>query len=220
MTVRNRLDLRADPEADLAPLVDHLEADGVLAYPTETVYGLGGLCTPDAVARVQELKRRDGGKPLLVLVPSPESVSGLRWTDEARELAAIFWPGALTLVLEDPRGIFPEGVRSAPAGSVGVRMSPHPIASRLVRTLERPITSTSLNEPGATPAASGREAAEVLDRLGAADVWLLDGGGLTASASSTVVDCTGPEPRVLREGAVPIDRLRCAIPEIHGPTSR
>ena len=90
------------------------------------------------------------------------------------------------------------------------------MAARLVAELGGPLTSTSLNVPGEPPVTSGTEAREILERLGASDVWLLDAGTLPPSAPSTVVDCTTQDPRVLREGAVPIGRLRCALPEIHG----
>jgi L-threonylcarbamoyladenylate synthase len=210
------LDLREDPDADLGAVAEHVADGGVVAYPTETVYGLGSVCTRAASRRVSSLKSRDGDKPLIALVPSRESVSRLRWTDSAQELASIFWPGALTLVLEDPEGIFPPGVRNEAQGTVGVRVTPHPIANRLVQTLGQPLTSTSLNLPGQSPATSGQEAKNILDELDASNVWLLDAGTLPPSGPSTVVDCTGSEPIVLREGTVPIERLRCAIPEIHG----
>lgn len=213
------LDLRAYPDAALAEVVDELRGGGVVAYPTETVYGLGSACTRAGIRRVRELKGGRSDKPLIVLVDSPESVERLRWTEGARELAAIFWPGALTLVLDDPDGIFPAGVRNEETGSVGVRVSPHPVAARLVAELGAPLTSTSLNSPGEMPVSSGHEARELLERLGAADGWLLDGGTLPPSGPSTVVDCTGNEPVVLREGTVPIGRLRCVIPEIHGRPS-
>lgn len=210
------IDVRTDRDADLADVVAHLESGGLIAYPTETVYGLGGSVREDSVARVRVLKARERAKPLLVLVPSVDSVSGLRWTAEARELARIFWPGALTLVLEDPLGIFPPGVRDEDTHAVGVRVSPHPFVARLVERFGGPLTSTSLNAAGEPPAQSGSAAAEVVRRLGAPDVWVLDGGTLSPSKPSSVVDCTGPVPVVLREGAVPTNRLRCAVPEIHG----
>lgn len=209
------LDLRADPDADLAPVVEHLRAGGVVAYPTETVYGLGSACTEEGVRRVQALKRRDADKPLIALVPSAESVSSLRWTDAARELAATFWPGALTLVLEDPERTFPVGVRHPVHGTVAVRVSPHPVAARLVSALGAPLTSTSLNAPGEPPAASGHEATRVVLGLGGSDVFVLDAGTLPPSGPSTVVDCTGPEPIVLRVGTVPVERLRCVLPETY-----
>jgi L-threonylcarbamoyladenylate synthase len=220
MSWRGRtLDLRGDPDADLREVVEHVRAGGVVAYPTETVYGLGGACTPGGVRAVRAVKGRADEKPLLALVPSRESVEHLTWTDAARELASIFWPGALTLVLADPDRIFPAGVRAFATGAVGVRVTSHPVAARLVEALGAPLTSTSLNEPAQPPAVSGSEARSVLERLGANGVWLLDGGTLPPSMPSTVVDCTGDEPLVLREGAVPVERLRCAIPEIHGTTA-
>lgn len=210
------LDVRTDPEAHLGEVVAHLESGGLIAYPTETVYGLGGSMRAGAVARVRALKARESGKPLIALVPSVAAVSDLRWTAGARELARVFWPGALTLVLEDPLGIFPPGVRDEDTHAVGVRVSPHPFVARLVERFGGPITSTSLNAAGEPPAQSGSAAAEVVRRLGAPDVLVLDGGTLSPSMPSSVVDCTGPEPVVLREGAVPTNRLRCAVPGIHG----
>jgi len=209
------IDLREDPDADLSPVVAHMRGGGVIAYPTETVYGLGGACTPDAVSAVRALKRREGTKPLIALIEDEAMVQALRWNAAAKELAAIFWPGSVTLVLPDPDEFFPEGVRNGQTGTVGVRVSPHPVAARLVRALGGPLTSTSLNLPGEAPVTSGEEAREILARLGAGDVWLLDAGTLPPSAPSTVVDCSTDLPVVLREGAVPTSRLRCAIPEIH-----
>ena len=215
MTEPRGLDLRGDPEADFTPVVEHLEAGGVIAYPTETVYGLGSACVDAGIHRIQELKRRGPDKPLIVLVESAEAVGGLRWTDHARELAGIFWPGALTLLLEDPSGIFPRGVRHGGTRAVGVRVSPHPTVARLVGALGAPLTSTSLNLPGEPPASAGHEALHVVRRLGGDDVLVLDVGTLPPSGPSTVVDCTGPEPIVIREGTVLIGRLRCAIPQMH-----
>jgi L-threonylcarbamoyladenylate synthase len=197
----------------LPEVLAHLRGGKVIAYPTETVYGLGGTIAPEAVTRVRALKSRDAGKPLIALVPSSDAVAGLRWTEEARELARIFWPGPLTLVLEDPLGIFPDGVRDEDTRAVGIRVSPHPLVVRLLAELGGPLTSTSLNAPGERPAASGVEALDVLRRLGGHDVLLLDGGHLAPAKPSSVVDCTGPEPVVIREGAVTTNRLRCVVPQ-------
>jgi L-threonylcarbamoyladenylate synthase len=210
------LDLRADPDVPLDDVVAHVRGGGVVAYPTETVYGLGGACTPEAVEAVRTLKGRAADKPLLALVDSGEAVAELAWTPAARELASIFWPGSVTIVLPDPHRCFPDGVRDARSGTVGVRVSPHPVVARLVRALGAPLTSTSLNMPGEPPVTSGAEARDILERLGASDdVWLLDAGTLPSSAPSTVVDCSTETPVVLREGAVPSGRLRCVIPDIH-----
>jgi len=211
-----RLDLRADPDFDPAAVVAHVRGGGLIAYPTETVYGLGGAVTDASVTALRALKGREADKPVLALVASREAAAGLEWTPPARELADIFWPGPLTLVLSDPSGIFPVGVRDGSTGTVGVRVSPHPVVARLVAALGAPLTSTSLNVPGEPPATSGTEAVEVVRALGGRDVLVLDAGTLPPSAPSTVVDCTGEEPVVLRQGTVPVARLRCAIPEIHG----
>ncbi len=211
-----RLDLRADPGADLSRVVRHVRAGGLVAYPTETVYGVGGSITEEAVSRLSRLKSREPGKPFILLVESMGVIEGLRWTPEARELAEAFWPGSLTLVLEDPVGIFPRWVSDQDGRAVGVRVSPHPLVARLLREVGGPLTSTSLNVPGEPPASSGSEAVDVVCRLGDRDVLVLDAGTLPRSGPSTVVDCTGQEPVVLREGSIPTSRLRCATARIHG----
>lgn len=210
------LDLRGDaPDAAaLAPAADHLRSGGIVACPTETVYGFSGLCSPESVARVRALKRREAHRPLLLLVRGVEDVRGLVWSDEARELAAVFWPGALTLVLADPLRIFPDGVRSA-AGAVAVRVSPHPFVETLLGLVQAPLTSTSANAPGGVPARSGAEVMELVAELGyGEEILVVDGGTLPESGPSTIVDCTGPVPTVIRQGTVPVSRLRCALPEI------
>ncbi|MDT8341823.1 MAG: 2-C-methyl-D-erythritol 4-phosphate cytidylyltransferase [Longimicrobiales bacterium] len=208
-------DVRAfDPSTDLESALEVARRDGILVYPTETVYGFGGRLTPAAVSAVLGLKARDQTRPLLVLVPGAEAVPGLRWTAEARALADAFWPGALTLVLADPDGAFPPGVRS-PEGGVAVRRSPHPVASALVAALGEPLTSTSANAPGRPPAREGREAlAAALATGPVAPVHLLDAGALPPSPPSTIVDCTAARPRVLRAGSIPVSRLRCVLPDL------
>jgi L-threonylcarbamoyladenylate synthase len=209
------VDLRAglvDP-ADLDPLVEHLLGGGLAVHPTETVYGFGGLTTPTAVAALQRLKARTDDRPFLLLIPSADAVPQLRWTEAARELAAVFWPGAVTLVLADPAGSFPAGIRG-PTGGVAVRVSSHPVTRALVGRLGLPMTSTSANAPGAPPALTADEALAAV--AGGPELWALDAGRLPSSAPSTVVDCTGPEPVVVRAGATPVERLRCVLPGIHG----
>lgn len=216
MTGPTTLDFRAPPfDAEvLREVVEHLRSGGLVAYPTETVYGFGCALVPGALERLLALKGRDPDRPLLLLVPEGDGTGDLRWTAEARELAAAFWPGALTLVLADPNERFPPGIRS-PEGGVAVRRTPHPVAAALVEALAAPLTSTSANRPGDAPALSAEEAEAAARSLGAgAEMWVLDGGTLAPSPPSTVVDCTGPEIRVLRPGAVPPQRLRCVRPEL------
>ena len=215
MTAVGTVDVRAglaDPR-DLDPVIAHLEAGGLAVHPTETVYGFGGLATPEAVAALRRLKGRADQRPFLVLLPAADAAPGLVWTDEARALAGVFWPGAVTLVLADPTGSFPAGVRS-PAGTVAVRVSGHPVARALVERLGRPMTSSSANATGAPPAATAAEACAAAPAD--SELWVVDAGRLPPSEPSTVVDCTGAKPVVVRAGATPVSRLRCVLPGIHG----
>ena len=210
------LDFRAQPWADALEraVLEHARAGGLIAMPTETVYGFGCIAETAAVQELLALKGRTAEKPFLVLIPDMGGARDLRWTSVAKELAEVFWPGALTLILEDPEKSFPPGVRS-PAGGVAVRVSPNPIAGWLVSALSVPMVSTSANLSGAPSALTALEAAKVGKAMGAgADLWVLDGGNLATSQPSTIVDCTGPTPLVVRAGAVPINRLRCVVPTI------
>ncbi len=153
MTGPRVIDVRdASRAADtLDSVLDHLRLGGLLAYPTETVYGFGGLPTRGVIKRLMALKKRKPAKPMLLLVPDREAVSDLTWTPEAIELADVFWPGSVTLVLSDPQARYPEGVRGSD-GRVAVRVSPHPLVRELVCGTGGPILSTSANRPGETPA--------------------------------------------------------------------
>lgn len=197
-------------------VVRHLEGGGVVAYPTETVYGFGGLARGEVVDAVLRLKARPPSRPLLLLVDGPEMVGTLTWNDTARRLAESFWPGPLTLILDDPGGRFPPGVR-APDGGVAVRQSPHPVVAALVAALGRPLTSTSANAPGAPPAMDADAAEAAVRSVGAESLaWVIDAGGLPPSDPSTIVDCTGDTPRVVRLGETPADRIRRLIPDLEG----
>lgn len=198
----------------LDPVLDHLRSGGLVAYPTETVYGFGGLPIRSVIDGLMALKGRDRSKPMLLLVPDRAAVSCLTWTPEAIALADVFWPGSVTLVLSDPGARYPEGVRG-PRGSVAVRVSPHPLVRRLVGGLAGAILSTSANLPGAAPARDALGALDAALTAGAGDeLWVLDGGVLESSAPSTIIDCSGPEPVVLREGTIPLGRVRCVLPEV------
>lgn len=191
----------------------HLESGGLLAYPTETVYGLGGAATPEVVRRLRQMKGREAGRPFLVLIP--ESGGGsLAWTPAGRKLAQHFWPGPLTLVLRDPESRFPPGIRDE-QGRVAVRVSPHSFIRNLADVWPHPLVSTSANPSGGEPAMEPDEVATALaDRPGVDRLWIVDGGRLPPSSPSTLVDCTESIPTVLRVGAVPVERLRALLDEI------
>ena len=199
----------------LDSVLDHLKLGGLLAYPTETVYGFGGLPTQPVIEKLAALKERDPAKPILLLVRDREAVGDLNWTPEAIELADVFWPGSVTLVLSDPGARYPEGVRGSDGG-VAVRVSPHPLVQELVCGVGGPILSTSANRPGEPPALDAQGALGASLAAGAGeDFWVLDGGTLAPSPPSTIIDCSGPEPVVLREGTIPLGRVRCVLPGIH-----
>lgn len=198
----------------LDSVLEHVSGGGLLAYPTETVYGFGGVLTRSVIEGLVALKGRDRAKPMLLLVPDREAVSDLTWTPEAIELAEVFWPGSVTLVLSDPGARYPDGVRG-PAGNVAIRVSPHLLVRELVRGLGGPILSTSANRSGEAPALDAQSALGAAVAAGAGEeLWVLDGGDLDPSRPSTIIDCSGPVPVVLRQGAVPLGQVRCVLPGI------
>ena len=198
----------------LDSVLEHVSGGGLLAYPTETVYGFGGVLTRSVIEGLVALKRRDRAKPMLLLVPDREAVSDLTWTPEAIELAEVFWPGSVTLVLSDPGARYPDGVRG-PAGNVAIRVSPHLLVRELVRRLGGPMLSTSANRSGEAPAVDAQSALGAAVAAGAGEeLWVLDGGDLDPSRPSTIIDCSGPVPVVLRQGAVPLGQVRCVLPGI------
>jgi len=183
-------------------VVDHLRSDGLIAYPTGTVYGFGGSTSPLAVAQLARLKRRSAHKPFLILLPDSSAAPELEWTPEARKLAEAFWPGPLTLVLRDPNQAYPPGVHG-PEGGVAVRVDAHPFVTELLRHFGQPLTSSSANAPGEGPASDGASVLEALVKLRAgSEVWALDGGAVQGGLSSTLVDLTGARPRLVREGVL------------------
>lgn len=205
-------------EAALPETIAHLNARRVLAYPTETVYGFGGGLDRDSVANLIALKGRPPNKPFLIIVASSEMISrlGLHLTTSASQLAARFWPGPLTLVLPGGEHRVPEQLRG-PEGGVAVRWTPHRGLARLITAYGEPITSTSANRPGVPPATNAQE---IIDQWSEAimrgSLHVLDGGQLKESAPSTVVDCTGRRPRVIRPGAISAEMLRGSVPDVIG----
>jgi L-threonylcarbamoyladenylate synthase len=192
-------------ESALDEVVTHLRDGGLIAYPTETVYGFGGLVRDDALAELSALKSRDESKPFLILVRTARDVQGVQWTPAARKLAERFWPGALSIALCVDRDM-PTRILSE-EGTVALRATPHEGIRKLLERLGEPITSTSANLPRSAPATSADEVAHVLREMEREDVMILDGGQLPPSASSTLVDCSVDPPRVLREGAITTDAL-------------
>ena len=185
---------------DLAAAI--LSGGGLVAFPTESFYGLGAdALDPRALARVFAVKGRPESKPLLVLVDSVTMVEDVvsEVPAGARALMARHWPGALTLVLKAAAHV-PETL-TAGTGTIGVRMPGHPVALALVRAARRPVTAPSANPSGAEPPTTAlavrRHFDDVVDLI-------LDGGSTAGGAGSTIADCTVWPPRVLRRGPVAI----------------
>lgn len=209
----------ADEVAAAIPAtIAHLGENGVLAYPTETVYGFGGAIDGTSVERLVAVKRRPAGKPFLLLISESEMIGrlGLHLSNAAAMLAARFWPGPLTLVLSGGERRVPTRLRG-PEGGVAVRWTSHPGLQRLISAMGDPLTSTSANRPGRPPAMS---AADILSPWSAevarGTIRLLDGGTLQPSPASTVVDCTTRRARVIRPGAIPASALRESVADLLG----
>lgn len=204
-------------DADIARAIPqvqrHLAGGGLLAYPTETVYGLGSAPTDPALDALSRLKGRPPSKPFLLLVASREMAEewGLVFSRAASALAAAFWPGALTLVLKGGEGRLPDRLRGS-EGGIAVRHTSHAGIRRLVAACGVPLTSTSANRPGGPPAAGAAGIAALFpDEVNAGTLLVLDGGVLGNVPPSTLVDCTEPVPRMVREGAIPRRELRRAV---------
>ncbi len=178
--------------------VDILRGGGLVAYPTDTVYGLAALPDSDtAVTRLFEAKRRNPARPTPLLIASEEMARAVAGevSDDARSLMAAFWPGALTIVLAKAQTF-----RSlAVAETVGLRVPDHPLPRELSRLLGSPITGTSANVAGGSEPLT---ADDVLSQLGDAVDLVIDGGRCPGGRPSTVVDCTVSPPRVVRQGAI------------------
>jgi len=194
-----------DP-AIIAEAVRVLRSGGLVAFPTETVYGLGARALdPAAIARVFAAKRRPLTHPLIAHVLGAADARALAgsWPERASTLAAAFWPGPLTMVVD--RGDHVPPSVSGGGESLAVRAPSHAIARALIAALGEPIAAPSANGyQGLSPTL----AAHVVKELGAAVDLVLDGGPCDAGVESTVVDVRGPVVRVLRPGALDLERLR------------
>lgn len=202
-----------DAERAASAVRAHLEAGGILGYPTETVYGLGSAAEPGAVSRLAALKGRREGKPFLLLVASRSMAeqAGLVFTPSANALAEAFWPGPLTLVLRGGEGRLPELLRG-PEGGFAVRHTSNAAVARLITLLGQPLTSTSANRPGQAPAAGAEQLAILFGtEYQSGALLVLDGGTLGNVPPSTIVDCTTRVPALVREGALPRGELRRAV---------
>jgi L-threonylcarbamoyladenylate synthase len=194
-----------DDPAGRAAATDVLRAGGVVALPTDTVYGICvTLDTRGGVERLFEVKRRPPDKGIMLLLERLEQAAEIGvMTPAAEALAEACWPGGLTVVVpQRPDRPLPDALTGG-TPTIGLRVPDHP-APRALAGRVGPLPTTSANVSG-LPEAS--DAGEIRDQLGDAIELILDGGPAHGGPASTVVDCTGSSVRVLRVGAVPLDRV-------------
>lgn len=199
MTPRLSVDPHRPDPAVLARAAEALRRGELVGFPTETFYGLGAAALDAAaVRRVFEVKGRPESRPLLVLVDSEAMVETVAEVPaRARALMARHWPGPLTLVLR-ARPVVPPEVHAG-TGTIGVRLSPHPVACGLVSALGAPVTAPSANLTGEAPPS---DAAAVLRAFDGRIALVLDAGPTPGVSPSTVLDVTADPPRLIRAGAV------------------
>lgn len=201
----------APDDSGIAEAARLLAAGELVAFPTETVYGLGGDARDDrAVARIYEAKGRPSFNPLIVHLPDLAAVEQIAHLGpKARKLAAAFWPGPLTLVLplRDGAGISP--LVTAGLDTVAVRVPAHPLAQQLLRAFDGPLAAPSANPSGRV---SPTRAAHVLEGLSGRIAAVLDGGPCAVGLESTIL-LADPEPVMLRPGGVPAEAIQALLGE-------
>jgi len=190
----------ADDADGRAAAVDVLRAGGIVALPTDTVYGIAvALGTPGGIERLFQVKRRPPDKGIMVLLDSASQASSIGvmgWA--ATALADAFWPGGLTVVVPQRTDVPLPSALTRGASTIGLRVADHAAPRTLARALG-PLPTTSANVSGLPEAG---DASEIVDQLGDAIDLILDGGPAHGGPASTVVDCTADTPRVLRVGAI------------------
>ncbi|MBI4126183.1 MAG: threonylcarbamoyl-AMP synthase [Deltaproteobacteria bacterium] len=203
MTTILRIDPKSPAEEDIAQAVQFLKRGEVVSYPTETIYGLGAdVLSRQAVKHVYELKARDYGLPISILV---SDLSMLRdfvseVSDRALALIRRFWPGPLTILFPASKRI-PKGLVTN-TNKVGVRNSSHPVAAALVAAFGSAVTTTSANLSGFPPSLNVKH---VQKYFGEKIPCIIDGGECEPSRGSTVVDVADDTMRIIREGSIPAD---------------
>lgn len=200
MTIRLNIDpVNADDKA-LVKAGEILRAGGVVAFPTETFYGLGADARQEAaVEKIFRLKGRTVQNPISVIVDTDREVNRLvaEFPAAAQLLADKFWPGALTLVFTASPAVLPR--LTAGTGKIGIRVSSHPVARLLAKALAGPVTATSANLSGGPECSTAGEVLSVFeDDIDA----VIDGGTTTGGTGSTVLDVTVSPPQIIREGVI------------------
>jgi len=199
----------ADAES-IAAAAARLRAGGLVAMPTETVYGLAADATSDtAVAAIYAAKGRPVFNPLIAhFVDQASAEREANFDDNARRLAQAFWPGALTLVAPVSKGCRVSLLARAGLDTVALRVPAHPVARALIAAAGVPLAAPSANRSGrVSPTLAAHVAADLSARID----WILDGGPTALGLESTIVACLDAMPRILRPGAISRERLEAAL---------
>ncbi len=201
-----------DTQKQIQAAVEALRAGELVAFPTETVYGLGAdASNPNAVRKIFELKGRPANHPVIVHVEDQKHLQ--RWVrcmpDDAKALADKFWPGPLTLVLKRAPAV--SDVITGGQDTVAVRAPSHPMARQLLAAFGGGIAAPSANRYGHV---SPTRADHVRDEFGKGVKIVLDGGECKIGLESSIVLCTGKTPRLLRPGAITLSQLRLIVPSV------
>jgi L-threonylcarbamoyladenylate synthase len=188
---------------------DVLRRGGIVALPTDTVYGIAvALNTPGGIEGLFAAKRRPPEKGvMLLLADAAQGPTIGRWPDAAAALAAAFWPGGLSLIVPQRDDVALPAALTGGAPTIGLRVPDHAVPRALAAAVG-PLPTTSANVSGLPEA---RTAAEIVEQLGDSIELVLDGGTAHGGPASTVVDCTVDPPRILRQGAVPRAALEAAL---------
>jgi L-threonylcarbamoyladenylate synthase len=195
----------ADDPHGHAEAIEVLRADGIVALPTDTVYGIAvRIDTPGGIERLFHVKQRPPDRAIALLVGSADQARQIGvMTPSAEALAGAFWPGGLTLVLTRREGTTLPEVLTGGGATIGLRVPDHR-APRALAAAVGPLPTTSANRSGEPEA---RDAGEIAAQLGDAIELIVDGGVAHGGPASTVVDCSGATARVLRVGAIPVDQV-------------
>lgn len=203
---------QADPDPLIvAEIAGLLKSGAVIAFPTDTYYGLGAdIYNDEAIKKIFEIKERSRNRPILILISDRKDLMSLIARGEipvlADRLMDEFWPGPLTLVFRAAEGM--SELLTGSTGKIGIRLPAHPFCRSLIREVGRPLTATSANisdQPSlCTPS-------EVLDAIGDRIDALVDGGVTRGGGVSTVVEVTGAKLNVIREGVISDGRLRAVL---------
>ena len=191
--------LKPDPQG-IKKAAQILLQGGIIAFPTETFYGLAAdVLNEAALKKIFQVKKREEGKPLLLLIADKSWLKGLvqNISPLAERLMNRFWPGPLTLVFNASAQLSP--LLTADTGKIGIRLSPHPVTQALVQAVGRAITGTSANLSGQPGTLTARE---VHQSMGESLDAVLDGGKTAGGPGSTVLDVSDPSPQIIREGMI------------------